>query len=200
MLVTDNNDGSFILSLFPSNVYCKSELLLSELDEISNKIYNMKIDTWRTNQLFVKSSHLTNDQLHTYEEFKILTDTIMREIKIFAEKLGYSEKQQNKFKFINMWFNQSGIGDYNFPHTHNGSLFSGVFYLKAIDENHIYFHDFSDISIEPEVPNNLSFRTAVLNCKPGTIYIFKSDLIHSNPRQCENGEKLAVSFNIRISD
>lgn len=198
MILTDIDQDTAIISLFPKSVYCKNNLLLSELDNISNSIAKLNSNTVRTNQLYVSSSHLTNDKIHTLDDFKIVSTTILDECKKFAGILGYTQEQQDKLKYINMWFNLSTQGEFNFPHTHNGSLFSGVIYLKAVSENIIAFHDFNDISIEPYEPNNLSFRTAYLKCVPGTLYIFKSDLVHSNPRQDGEGTKLIISFNIKM--
>ena len=200
MIPADIDQDTAVISLFPKSVYCRSNLLLSELDNISSSIENLKTDTVHTNQLYVSSSHLTNDQLHTLPDFKLVSDTILFECKRFASILGYTPDQTDKLNFINMWYNKSVQAEFNFPHTHNGSLFSGVIYLKAVEENIIAFHDFNDISPEPHDPNSLSFRTAYLRCIPGTLYIFKSDLVHSNPRQNGEGTKLIISFNIRLFD
>ena len=97
-----------------------------------------------------------------------------------------------------MWFNQSFKDDFNFPHLHNGSLISGVFYIKTVSKNKIVFQNFSDQLIEPDDPTDLAWNMSWVDTEPGLLLLFKSNLIHSNPRQEDESEKLIISFNVTM--
>jgi uncharacterized protein (TIGR02466 family) len=156
------------------------------------------IDTYKDTKLSVNSSHKTFSKLYTLPQFAEFSKEVLEACKDYGRILGYDELQVSKFRFNSMWFNQSDKGDFNFPHIHNGCLMSGVFYIKTNPENTIVFQDLTDTIAEPNDPNPLSWRSRWVKCVPGNILIFKSDVIHSNPRQENDGEKLIISFNVTM--
>jgi uncharacterized protein (TIGR02466 family) len=188
-----------ILTLFPKTVYCRNNVCMDQLDNLYTSISLLNVGTKKDTKLSVNSSHTTCNQLHTNSDFSEISNTIMIACKEYASILGYSQKQTDTFKFHQMWFNQSNKGDFNFPHIHNGMVFSGVYYIKTVPENTILFQDLTDMIVEPDNPNPLSYRSRWIDCTPGLLLIFKSDTVHSNPRQECDGEKLIISFNIVMS-
>jgi len=147
--------------------------------------------------LNVDSTHSTNNFVFN-KEFDYLRKNIFEAVKSYAQALGYTEDQRNRLKFIHMWANESSKGDFNFPHNHAGSLFSGAFYVKAPTDSKITFYDnFNDMTVEPDEPTHLSHSYTRYNCVENSLLIFKSDLLHGNEKQ-EDGTKIVISFNIAI--
>jgi uncharacterized protein (TIGR02466 family) len=185
-----NNTG--IIQLFPKTIYCSfetysdTESLIKSLDTVA---------TERRPMLEVDSS-FTIGSLHQRSEFLNLTSVIMNHCATYAQQLGYSKRQTTQLKMQNMWFNRSDQNDFLFPHSHNGSAFSGAFYLKTASKNQIQFHNYNNTAMIPDCLNDYSFTMFSLDCVPNQLLIFPSDLIHSTPKQITKGQKLVISFNI----
>jgi uncharacterized protein (TIGR02466 family) len=196
MIIKNINSKSAIVSMFPKTVYYTKDVLPEDVVEIlADALLNSNIETVKDTRLSVNSSHRTLNELHKIPEFKGVADAIMIHCKEYGKLLGYSDQQLDGLFMTNMWFNRSGKGDFNFPHNHPGSVFSGAFYLKATSENKIFFHNF-DNCIIPDNVNDYQNSESWLQCTAGHLIIFQGDLIHSNPRQKEDGEKIVISFNI----
>jgi uncharacterized protein (TIGR02466 family) len=196
MIIKNINNKSAIVSMFPRTVYYSKDILPTEVvATLADALSNPSIDTIKDTQLSVNSSHRTLNELHKIPEFKNVADTIMMHCKEYGKLLGYSDKQLDGLFIHNMWFNRSSKGDFNFPHKHPASVFSGAFYLKTTSENKIFFHNFDDHMI-PDNVNDYQNAESWLQCTAGHLIVFQSDLIHSNPRQEEEGEKIVISFNI----
>lgn len=151
----------------------------------------------RTGMLNVDSTHSTNNFVFN-KEFDYLRKNVFEAVKSYAQALGYTKDQRDRLKFIHMWANESSKGDFNFPHNHGGSLFSGAFYIKAPTDSKITFYDnFNDMTVEPDEPNHLSHSYTRYNCVENSLLIFKSDLLHGNEKQ-EDGTKIVISFNVAI--
>ena len=187
-----------ILKLFPKIVYCQQDLMLDKIDYLHNTQHSLNLPCSKDSALSVNSSHKTFPTLHQLEPFKEFSDIVLDHARAYGKLLGYSDTQRNKFRFVNMWFNQSFKDDFNFPHLHNGSLISGVFYIKTVSKNKIVFQNFSDQLIEPDDPTDLAWNMSWVDTEPGLLLLFKSNLIHSNPRQEDESEKLIISFNVTM--
>jgi uncharacterized protein (TIGR02466 family) len=196
MIIKNINNKSAIVSMFPRTVYYSKDILPTEVvATLADALSTANIDTIKDTRLSVNSSHRTLNELHKVPEFKGIADAIMIHCKEYGKLLGYSDQQLGGLFVHNMWFNKSDKGDFNFPHNHPGSVFSGAFYLKTTPENKIFFHNF-DNRIIPDNTNDYQNAESWLQCTTGHLIIFQSDLIHSNPRQEEEGEKIVISFNI----
>ncbi|NBP58887.1 hypothetical protein EBU71_20545, partial [bacterium] len=103
---------------------------------------------------------------------------------------------------IQMWCNTSDLGGFLFPHTHAGSIVSGVFYVKTSDKDRIMFYNTQKLIsniVRPLTPTKISCEQINYKCIPGTLLIWNSDLLHGNPRrECEE-EKIAISFNVSFN-
>jgi uncharacterized protein (TIGR02466 family) len=196
MKIENIDRQSAIISIFPKTVYYVNDVLDSDLNLLVDAIHSSQVETIKGTNLSVNSSHRTFNQLHKVDQFKHLADKIMLHCKAYGSLLGYSDSQLKNLKMTNMWFNQSDQGDFNFPHTHSNSLFSGAYYLKTVEENKISFHDFSNMNLIPENPTNYLNIESWLQCSTNHLLIFQSDLVHSNPRQINTGEKITISFNV----
>ena len=63
------------------------------------------------------------------------------------------------------------------------------------DDDKIYFHNYDEMTREPEHFNNLSTDRVEYKCTENTLLLFKSDLPHSTNLQTGE-EKITISFNV----
>ena len=110
------------------------------------------------------------------------------------------------------WININETGSLHFPHTHGGSTFSGVFYVKVpvtkkINDNDINkpgFLEFLDprndvtgfaLGIQ-DLKDSMTFKQQMLvKPKEGTLLIFPAWLKHWVYPNTNNEERISLSFN-----
>lgn len=185
-----------ILRLFPQSIYIEDNVCMNLIPEFEKSVKQMADQTKRSPVLNTDSSHLVNRKLHTETPFKYLAEEITKHSKEYMKAYGYSESAIKNLILIDMWFNISGKGDFNFPHIHPGSFLSGAYYVKSIPENHLIFSDDKkNIYEEPAKFNELSSPFFPLQCIPGRLVIFHGDMRHGTPAQQNEGEKIVISFN-----
>jgi len=188
-----------IKTWFPKTIF-EAQSVLTDAEKrdfdyfLQNSVFSKKDNTRRNRMLNVDSSHTVNNFVNA-PEVSIFKSKILSLVKEYAQEIGYSQNQTDRLGFLNMWANVSAMGDYNFPHNHSGSQFSGVYYLSSTPTCDITFYDTLEKTLEePEIYNNLSYRYVRYECVENSVLIFQSDLVHGNEYQQE-GRKIAVSFN-----
>lgn len=157
-------------------------------------------ETKRYDDFYVDSTHTlkNTNQLISIESFKLLKEILDINANTFKNELGITDE----IKLQNAWLNKSNKGDYNFPHTHSGCLFSGVFYIKSNRENKILFYNDDYIignNWVSENQNELSYTMCSYPCVEGRLMIWKSNFLHGNPIQKNQEDKIIISFNYVIS-
>jgi uncharacterized protein (TIGR02466 family) len=124
-------------------------------------------------------------------KFCIFLDTYVKKInKIIKREL----------KIANLWININGYKTLNHLHTHPLSYISGVFYVKANEnqgdicfENPLrYFNQFAY--------NGAEFVESFVNHKPqtGKLLLFPSSLPHSVLSNETNIDRISISFNTKV--
>lgn len=185
-----------IIRLFPQSVYIEDNVRMDLLKDLEESVKSKSKDTKRSAVLNTDSSHLVDRKLHLNEPFSHLSQEIIKHCKEYMRAYGYSEYAIKSLLMLDMWFNISGKGDFNFPHIHPGSFLSGAYYVKSIPENHLIFsEDKKNIYEEPERFNELSAPFFPVPCIPGRLVIFHGDMRHGTPAQQNEGEKIVISFN-----
>lgn len=185
---------------FPDTIYVTKDVcnyLLPSLEKSAKRIAEEK-GTIKSPSLWVNSTHRTASfEIKKIHPFDILADYIKYHANNYLQELGYHNK---KLHIINMWFNISDEGDFNFPHSHPGSFISGVFYIKSPPNTLIQFYDtnrmIGNIWPADDTNNYLSYDLVRYECATGSLMLWMSNFVHGNPRQMVEGEKIAVSFNI----
>jgi len=139
-----------------------------------------------------------------------------------VESVGYISKfispniDLNSFKIGKEgWININQKGSLHYPHTHGGSTFSGVFYVKVpvinkTNSNSINqpgFIEFLDPRNDvtsfardiPELTNSLAFsQKMMLEPKEGVLLIFPAWLKHWVYPNTDNEERISISFNTAL--
>ena len=185
-------------SLFPRPVYQIPDLHLDKISEIENILKDIyeNNSVKRSNTLNVDSSAETVNNLYQNPQLQYLSKSIFDYSIEFMQKLDYDKYIIDNCKFHKMWFNISNKNDFLFPHNHGDCLISGVYYVKAPKSCFLHFYDDpKQFKIQMLKPNLFTAEEAAFECLPGTLLIFKNDMLHGNGLQPE-GEKIAISFNI----
>jgi hypothetical protein len=197
----DNPSGKNLGNLemwFPKTIFLSENVLSAEyLLELKNFTETLiSQNSLRTDAFNVDSTNCTNNLIN-YSEYTLLINEILDRIKAFGEAMGFCSKtQMQNLQIVNMWGNKSVEGDFNFPHVHTTSIFSGVYYLTAPEAATITFYDnVYNMSVDPKEINMFSYRHTKYPCLTNSMILFKSDMLHGNERQ-PAGVKLAISFNI----
>jgi uncharacterized protein (TIGR02466 family) len=103
----------------------------------------------------------------------------------------------------NAWVNINDKTNWNRPHTHDGSLLSGVFYLTDNNSDIEFIKDpdintYFQENIFSKRDTELSFRSFRYTPIKGELYIFPSWLRHSVHPSESNSERVSISFNTYI--
>ena len=184
--------------IFPTPIYTATNVCVDIINYLKEETYSLKdkYKTVRTSSLNVDSSHQTASKVifnHFY--FSQLKIELQKHVNNFIESLGgYSDPVE----ITNMWFNCSNKSDFNFPHSHGGSVISGVYYIESEADSYLRFYNNTYMVSNTIAPNNVnesSFPAYDIPCEKGTLLLWQGHVIHGNPSQTLEGEKIAVSFN-----
>lgn len=189
-----------IYSIFPKHILVQDNVCSDMLETFkfrSNQLIE-EYGTFANDFLKVKSTHTTNCELYKDPIFHPLVDEISKYAFQFLIFLGYEAEQSFKISIGNMWVNSSNEGEYNWPHTHPGSLISGAFYVdNQVSSNHLSFFD-NYISVEYPINRaGEGHDRFSVPCVPGRLILFRSDLPHGTLPQIGEGKKITISFNLR---
>lgn len=189
-----------IYSIFPKHILVQDGVCVDRLEILKSRAIEI-IDehgTFTNDFLKVRSTHLTNSELYKDPIFYPLVDEISRYVFEFLMFLGYDAEKSFQVSVGNMWANDSNEGDYNWPHTHPGSLISGAYYIEnAVSSNNLSFFD-NYISVDyPINRSGEGHDRFTVPCVPGRLILFRSDLPHGNIPQIGEGRKITISFNFR---
>lgn len=185
---------------FPKTVYVRDDVCSDKLKDFENGIKSLPNQTVVTEAFNVNSSHMVHNRLHEEEFMVDLKTAVMENASLYLQALGYCPPFIQDCFITDMWYNISGKDGYLFPHIHPGSLLSGVYYVKSEETNSIVFMNNLTSSLDtPQMETPYNSQIAKYTCKPGRMLIFQSDLIHGTTKQISSDEKIAVSFNLRLS-
>ena len=128
---------------------------------------------------------------------------------IFTEKaktiLVNNFKFKKDFQLIlrNMWINCNKKGNFNLPHVHPKSNFSGSFYLSpSVNGGELVFNrndksaEFTDNALYFE--GNDFFSLATIKPKKNSFILFSSHLEHMVTPHFDDEDRVSVSFNFDI--
>ena len=179
---------------FPKTIYYKNNIEIENLCVYRNSI----LDVFKSNTSCrdglknVDSTYMTVNNLQTNSNFDSLVNIILEEVSIYAKEIGFLNRN---YYIDSMWANVSKENDYLFPHNHNGSFISGVFYISSNLENKIKFFNSPTMFPDPDIWNKNNFQYCEYSCIPGTLLLFQSDIMHGTESQV-GSEKICLSFNI----
>jgi uncharacterized protein (TIGR02466 family) len=192
-----------IEELFPAPLMIVDSICVDNLNQFEFIIKDIMKEKKTVSTEFqnVKSTHQTFSNLYDIVQFAPLVQEIQQHAYIFLETLGFSEQEIAQLRMNKMWANLVESGDYLFPHIHSHSIVSGAYYVKSSELDKIQFYnDIGDTSYVPAIESKYSKRWTDVDCKPGRLLLFKSNLPHGNTKKLDNQEKIVISFNISFNN
>ena len=183
---------------FPTMIYIKD---LPNPEKL-NQYLEPKIIQWsQQNKGVAKTNaggwHSTTD-MNTKKEYNPLTIELFN----MQEEIFKKENLSRKPVCGNMWANINGPGNYNRPHLHPNSLFSGVYWVKTPkNSGNLMLYD-PRPGIQMTMPNRKDGKLPTeywreVHYEPiaGRCIMFPSWLWHEvKPNKC-NDTRISVSFN-----
>lgn len=139
--------------------------------------------------------------LHKDPDFALLAFSVRDVAKHISQELGYAPTVNLDIEM--MWAIINGPGAFNRAHIHPGSLWSGVYYVKADEgSGKIEFTD-------PRTANLMrqpTYAKRPADCdpaksfvpEPGRMLVFPSWLYHSVHPNLTDGDRVIVSFNLSL--
>jgi len=148
----------------------------------------------RTN---IKGWH-SDTNMNELPEYKRLIDLLFE-----AQRTIYQQEHLDSEPYLgNMWANINPPGAMNRAHMHPNSLWSGVYYVKALpNSGHLKVEDPRSIAAmsrprqkEGPTPSRL-WRETHFDPKPGRLIMFPAWLIHCVDPNNSNDIRISISFN-----
>jgi uncharacterized protein (TIGR02466 family) len=136
-------------------------------------------------------------RLHKLKKF------IEEHIKLYVKEV-ISPEEELEFYITQSWLNIIKPGQRHNRHWHSNSILSGVFYIKCVEEDKIYFHDPSiqikdRIAFSPKEFNLWNSSSWFISIKTNDLLIFPSWLEHSVDKNINaTGDRISISFNIFV--
>jgi uncharacterized protein (TIGR02466 family) len=132
-----------------------------------------------------------------------LFDLINTKLNELHKQLGF--KDEFKQEVQEAWININKINQFNKPHTHPGSFFSGVYYIKA-EKNAGAIEWINPIGAQPHtIPSfaveHFNFYNAnkwVQQPTPGKLIIFPPWLTHYTQPNQSGCDRISIAFNSRL--
>ena len=125
---------------------------------------------------------------------------IISEMKKHIGEIYNSMSVRGSGDIINYWFNVNQKHDYNISHSHPGSYFSAVLYLKTPkNSGNIVFQRPDNLreTILFNTPNEHNFGDYQITPQKNMLVIFPSQLYHYVARNNSNKKRISISFNIK---
>ena len=183
---------------FPTMIYIKD---FPDSEKL-NKYLEPKIIQWSQQD---KGEQKTNaggwhstTNMNRKEEYNPLT----RELFNMQEEIYQKEHLSMKPACGNMWANINGPGNFNRPHIHPNSLFSGVYYVTAPKNSGNFMIYDPRPGVQMTMPNRKEgklstelWREVHYEPKAGRCIMFPSWLWHEVKPNKSNDTRISVSFN-----
>lgn len=137
------------------------------------------------------------------KELESLKKNIETELKIYLYEI-LKIKKNSEIKHLCSWSVKHQFGDKSHEHSHNNSLFSGVYYLKVPKNSgeNIIFHrtdKYSGVKPQFEEYNIFNSDTWEINVCEKKLLLFPSNLKHSVPISKSHKPRYTISFNYFLS-
>ena len=203
IMITKNNyvknliTDAFKVPIFEVQTTVNTESLINYAYELKNKSDGRvlsNISGWQSSDLDIK--------LPVFDELKYT-------INKFAQDLHeYINLKKDSLNILdNMWFNINSKGSSNRPHTHPGSVFSGVFYLKVPENsgrivftnpNKLNEYHFDNDRVDSY--NNYTSSYRWYDPKESKVIMFPASLEHYVEGHTVDEDRISIAFNTKLDN
>ncbi len=108
----------------------------------------------------------------------------------------YQQDLTNALELDSCWAIINRQSDWNMPHNHLPSHWSGVFYLKTENDG----SQGRLIFIDPSLQIPKASPTQIITPEEGCMYLFPSALVHMVEPNPTESERICIAFNLTIKD
>ncbi len=155
---------------------------------------------------FVESQSVhRNTGNSTSDNRYVLKDPVFADLSKFIEesvdayfKAIHAPQNEVKLRVTQSWFNYSKPEEWHHKHSHANSFVSGVFYVKAANqEDRIYFYkdEYSQIQMPTKEFNVYNSSSWWLPATTGSLLLFPSSLVHSVEPVKGDNVRVSLAFN-----
>ena len=122
----------------------------------------------------------------------------------YLKSIPYRDKLKSKliFSLTGVWINKNKKNDFNTPHVHIKSNFSGIYFLETTKQNgtlQFYVNDAFSFAYNDNLFDTNEFNPSFfIEPKNNTLILFPSNLIHFVMPHYENNNRISLAFNIDI--
>lgn len=184
---------------FPVAIYRADNLFSPEQNKIWKEyVLDMKTKVKSGGQDWYGGTYTTHNtiDLGNDEILKPLIQEINKHVDYFAA----AHNSKSTYKPGHSWINVSLAGNYQEFHTHDGSVFSAVYYISSPEgSGRIIFVDPKQPDMLPlrniSDRNELSYMKASYPAKEGSLIIFRSYLSHMVEPGTNTEERISLSIN-----
>lgn len=178
--------------------YSKKFELIQNLTDTYNEDKNSLTKNWNC---------LVHSSFQNQENGKIpedLLDIIEKKITEFLKECPIELQIKGTYILSEIWYNIYGKNNFQEPHTHGNSLFSGCYYLKFNKDIHhqtMFYNPNFNLDYSKIEENPYFWFTP--DCEEDDLIIFPSFLKHGTKgvkKNCSNELRMTISFNIMNPD
>ena len=141
-----------------------------------------------------------NTSLLDLLEFKEVNQMVLDAVKFYASDIMKWNTNGLDFYVTQSWANKNPAGTGHHQHFHNNALFSGVFYLQTVENDHICFYNdrkpfFKFYETEHTIWNSDKWEIPVTDNR---IVIFPSGLLHGVQTHNSSYNRISIAFNVFV--
>jgi len=167
--------------------------------KVDNQIYKTLLKEEKTNKGNVKSNS-GGFQTKNINN-KLICESILRK-SVDLIKANYKLKKRVGFYLGNLWINRNKKNNFNHPHVHPRSNFSGIYYLKVPKKGgELIFLENDKRSMSDLfsfIDSEEFYSEYYIYPKKGLFLLFPSSLSHMVKPHIENTDRISVAFNITL--
>jgi uncharacterized protein (TIGR02466 family) len=187
-----------VLPLFSKVFYLKNLNYITDNDLLNILKYTKKEnykETHLDNNFY--SQHSLNLKILNQKNFLKLKKYIIKEFDFFKNNI----LKYNNINFVitNSWLTKTEKNQFSYPHNHNNSMFSGIFYIDVNDnQKNISFENLnrSTFSLEPNEYNIYNSNEQTIYVKTKSLIFFPSEVHHSISKNISSKTRYSLAFNI----
>ena len=181
----------FAVPLWKFNLESSADANIS----IENRVYEKSVN---------EKNRLASNEGGWHSDGNMCDDPVMAPILTFIEWSVNELSTESRMKYspykIFLWANLNRPGDYNTMHSHPDSHLSGVYYVKVPvgDCGRLRFYNPMYHYNYPNSQSTSEFTSPRVDItgKEGSMYIFRSPIMHDVTRNNTQEDRISVSFNI----
>jgi uncharacterized protein (TIGR02466 family) len=143
-------------------------------------------------------------QIHKDKKFKKINDFVFKHVSDFSKMHSYGQ-----IKYHDSWFNDYQINSVNSPHSHDGSVFTAVYFLVGhIEDASLIIHSPKPADMmnprksTPNDPhknmNDLNSEHIIIKPNTGYLCIFRSYLWHEVPLKTNNLPRVSIAYTFNV--